>query len=81
MHLIFDESTPEEVKMLNDAFQEGSVDAELLLKCGGTIATWCASITFGGKDLKTVYVGSLRATQIPYFTSPIAGLPMVHWNE
>ena len=32
-------------------------------------------------DLRTAYIGSLRATTIPYFTSPVAGLPMVHWNE
>ena len=81
LHIIFDDSSPEEVKMLDDAFQAGTVETELLLQCGGGIATWCASITFGGQDLKTVYVGSLRATNIPYFQSPVAGLPMVHWNE
>ena len=81
LHIIFDDSSSAEVKMLNDAFQAGTVDTDLLLKCGGDIATWCASITFGGVDLKTVYVGSLRATNIPYFRSPVAGLPMVHWNE
>ena len=79
--MIFDDSNPEEVKKLDDAFQAGTVDAELLLSCGGEIATWCASVTFGGPDLKTVYVGSLRSTNLPYFTSPVAGLPMVHWNE
>ena len=26
-----------------------------------------------------VYVGSLLGTTIPYFRSPVAGLPMVHW--
>jgi hypothetical protein len=40
-----------------------------------------ASITFGGPDLKTAYIGSLRATSIPYFTSPVAGLPRVHWKK
>jgi len=81
LHIIFDDSSPEEVKKLDDAFQAEQVDADLLLSMGGEIATWCASVTFGGPDLKTVYVGSLRATNIPYFTSPVAGLPMVHWNE
>jgi sugar lactone lactonase YvrE len=81
LRIIFDDSTPEEVERLDTAFQNGTVDAELLLSCGGPIATWCASITFGGPDLQTVYVGSLRQTRIPYFRSPIAGLPMVHWNE
>ena len=45
----------------------------------GRIAPWMASITFGGADLRTVYLGSLRGTRIPYFRSPVAGLPMVHW--
>jgi gluconolactonase len=81
LHIIFDDSSPEEVKRMNDAFQSETVTADLLMEMGGKIATWCASITFGGPDLKTVYVGSLRATNLPYFTSPVAGLPMVHWNE
>jgi len=38
-----------------------------------------ASVTFGGPDLKTVYLGSLKGNCIPYFRSPVAGLPMVHW--
>lgn len=50
-----------------------------MLAAMGTIAPWTASITFGGPDLKTVYVGSLRGTRIPHFPSPVAGLPMVHW--
>lgn len=77
---IYDDSSPAEVKKLDDAFQAGTVNADLLLSCGGQVATWCASITFGGADLKTVYVGSLRQTKIPYFRSPVAGLPMVHWK-
>lgn len=81
LHIIFDDSNPAEVKRMDDAFQKEEVTAELLMEMGGEIATWCASVTFGGPDLKTVYVGSLRATNIPYFTSPVAGLPMVHWNE
>jgi hypothetical protein len=46
----------------------------------GSIAPWMASVTFGGADLKTVYIGSLMGTRIPYFAAPVAGLPMVHWK-
>lgn len=81
LRIIYDDSTPEEVERLDTAFQKGQVNAELLLSFGGPVATWCASITFGGPDLTTVYVGSLRQTKIPWFTSPVEGLPMVHWNE
>jgi hypothetical protein len=46
----------------------------------GSIAPWMASITFGGPDLRTVYLGSLLGTTIPFFRSPVPGLPMVHWK-
>ena len=81
LHYIFEDTTAEDIKRLDEAYQNDEVNAELLLSLGGPVATWCASITFGGPDLKTVYIGSLRQTKIPYFTSPVAGLPMVHWNQ
>jgi hypothetical protein len=40
-----------------------------------------SSITFGQADLKTAYIGSLKGTRIPYFKSPVAGLPMAHWKK
>lgn len=79
--MIFDDSSPQEVKRLDDAFQAGAVTTDVLLSCGGTIAPWCASLTFGSPNLRSVYVGSLRGTTIAYFASPVPGLPMVHWNE
>jgi sugar lactone lactonase YvrE len=62
------------------AFATGQpVPFELLLLCGGTVSPWLASVTFGGADLSTVYLGGLRSTSIPCLKSPVAGLPMVHW--
>lgn len=58
-----------------------AVRFETLSACGGSIAPWLASITFGGPDLRTVYLGSLRGTTLPAFTSPVPGLPMVHWDN
>lgn len=52
---------------------------ETLIACGGTICPWLASVTFGGPDLSTVYLGGLRSDSIPFFKSPVAGLAMVHW--
>ena len=54
---------------------------ETLMATGGPICNWLASVTFGGTDLKTVYLGGLRATNLPYFQSPVAGLPMSHWTH
>ncbi len=62
------------------AFASGDpVPFNILAACGGEIAPWLASVTFGGPDLSTVYLGSLRGTNLPCFRSPVPGLPMVHW--
>lgn len=66
-------------RALMAAFAQDAATPDLMLAAGGTIAPWFASVTFGGPDLRTVYVGSLRGTRIPCFRSPVAGLPMVHW--
>ena len=39
-----------------------------------------ASVTFGGPDLKTVYLGSLFGERIATFRSPIAGAAPLHWR-
>jgi sugar lactone lactonase YvrE len=39
-----------------------------------------SSITFGGPDLKTVYLGSLFGERIATFRSPIAGAAPPHWR-
>ena len=77
--ILLDDGKAEGARALEEAFQRDEVTPDHMLAAMGTIAPWTASITFGGPDLKTVYVGSLRGTRIPYFQSPVAGLPMVHW--
>lgn len=78
-HILLDDGKAEASHALEEAFQRDEIKPDHMLAAMGTVAPWTASITFGGPDLKTVYVGSLRGTRIPYFRSPIAGLPMVHW--
>lgn len=77
--LLDDDNDSEAGRAHMEAFRRDEATPELMLAAGGTIAPWMASVTFGGQDLKTVYVGSLRGTTIPYFRSPVAGLAMVHW--
>ena len=77
--ILLDMGDREKVQALDDAFYARGVTKEVLFATGRGIAPWTASVTFGGPDLKTVYIGSLRGSSIPYFASPVAGLPMVHW--
>lgn len=79
-HVILDDRNDDTGLALERAFVADRVTPDEMLAAGGTIAPWFASVTFGGPDLRTVYVGSLRGTRIPWFRSPIAGLPMVHWT-
>ncbi|MBU2646666.1 SMP-30/gluconolactonase/LRE family protein [bacterium] len=80
LKILLDDDNPVASQALKKAFEADEVTPELMLACGGTIAPWFASVTFGSADLKTVYIGSLRGTRIPYFRSPVAGLPMIHWK-
>ncbi|MEE9459366.1 MAG: SMP-30/gluconolactonase/LRE family protein [Candidatus Bathyarchaeia archaeon] len=79
LRIILDDGNPEAIDKLDRHFFTGKVQIDDMIACESSVAPWMASITFGGQDLKTVYVGTLKGTTIPYFTSPVAGLPMVHW--
>lgn len=77
---LLNDGDPQATARFETAFATGEpVSFERLIACGGTICPWLASVTFGGADLSTVYLGGLRADSIPCFASPVAGLPMVHW--
>jgi sugar lactone lactonase YvrE len=81
LRILLDEGDPARVAALEDAFIQNRVTEDVLFATGRGLAPWMASVTFGGPDLRTVYIGSLKGTRIPYFHAPVAGLPMVHWNE
>jgi gluconolactonase len=78
--VLLDDGDVEKVRVFEQHFFAGTMTPQVMGATSGTIAPLMASVTFGGKDLKTVYLGSLRGTTIPYFRSPVAGLPMVHWR-
>ena len=79
--LLLDEGDSKKVEDLEKAFFENKVDERVLFATGQGIAPWMASVTFGGPDLQTIYIGSLKGKRIPYFRAPAPGLPMVHWND
>ena len=79
--VLLDEGDLRRVEALEQAFFRSEVSEDLLFATGRGIAPWMASVTFGGPDLQTLYIGSLKGTRIPYFRAPVPGLPMVHWHE
>lgn len=77
---LLDDGDPAATARFEEAFAAGRpVPFDITLACGGTICPWLASVTFGGPNLTTVYLGGLRTSRIPSFASPVPGLPMVHW--
>ena len=75
-----DDGDPAATQRFEEVFASGaSVPFDVLMQTGGLLCSWLASVTFGGPDLTTVYLGGLRSPYIPFFESPVAGLPMVHW--
>jgi sugar lactone lactonase YvrE len=79
--VLLDEGDPAKVDALEQAFFQGQVNHDVLFATGCGVAPWMASVTFGGPDLQTAYIGSLRGSRIPYFRAPVPGLPMVHWHQ
>ncbi|MEO8597640.1 MAG: SMP-30/gluconolactonase/LRE family protein [Candidatus Solibacter sp.] len=81
MITLLDEGDPAKVDALEQQFFANHVTQDVLFATGNGIAPWMASVTFGGPDLRTAYIGSLKGKRIPFFTAPAPGLPMVHWNQ
>ncbi|MGE0153518.1 MAG: SMP-30/gluconolactonase/LRE family protein [Reyranellaceae bacterium] len=46
----------------------------------GALIHFPTSIAFGGEDLRTAYIGSLRMNRLARFRVPFPGLPLRHWR-
>ena len=78
---LLDAGNPEGARRFDEAFFAGTMTPEILGAGRGTLAPLMASVTFGGPDLRTVYIGSLMGTAIPSFRAPVAGLAPAHWRR
>ncbi|WP_454806005.1 SMP-30/gluconolactonase/LRE family protein [Paraburkholderia fungorum] len=78
---LLDDGNPEALARYEEHYRQGTTTPELMGACRGTLAPMMASITFGGPDLRTVYLGSLGGTTLASFRSPVAGLPLAHWRR
>jgi sugar lactone lactonase YvrE len=76
---LFCDGDPAATAALERAFAASALTFEIMGAAKGTAFPWMSSITFAGKDLKTVYIGALMANSLATFRSPVAGRPMLHW--
>lgn len=81
LKVLLDEGDPARVEALESQFFASHVTEDVLFATGQGIAPWMASVTFGGSELGTIYIGSLKGKRIPCFPAPVPGLPMVHWKN
>ena len=72
--IILDDGNKKAIDIAHNAFLKGQLTPEIIENSAGKIAPLMTSITFGGPDFKTVYIGSLLGKRIPFFKSPVTGL-------
>jgi hypothetical protein len=78
--IILDDGDPETIARAERRFAEHRFGrAEIDAGRDGVLGN-LASVTFGGADLRTVYLGSLFAERLATFRSPIAGARPPHWH-
>jgi len=61
------------------SYKANTLTIEELFACANAPLPLVTSITFGGPDLKTAYLGSLTNSRLATFKSPVAGLPLLYW--
>ena len=71
---------PEILKNIEDAFMSGQLDHEHINSMQTKTLQNISSITFGGPDRKTIYLGNLQGHSIYALKSPVAGIEPAHWH-
>lgn len=78
---VYEDSNPERVGAVEVALQQEKLGRDLIYSDDGTNLQNPTSIAFCGPDLTTAVIGSLTGTTLRTFESPVAGMPLQHWNS
>lgn len=79
-HVVFEEANVPLLETFEGKIASGQATPMDMAATVGKTLQLVTSVTFGGPDLRTVYVGSLGMSRLPTFRSPFPGLPMRHWK-
>ena len=79
-HVVFEELNEQLLSTFEGKVVDGQAQPTDMAATAGKTLQLVTSVTFGGPDLKTVYIGSLGMSKLPTFQSPVAGLAMRHWK-
>ncbi|MGH2510554.1 MAG: SMP-30/gluconolactonase/LRE family protein [Ktedonobacteraceae bacterium] len=79
-HVVFEDINQEFLTAFEERLRTRTAQPIDMLMAAGKTLQMVTSVTFGGPDLRTVYLGTLGMHSLPTFRSPVAGLPMRHWH-
>lgn len=77
--LVIDDSNPQHIAWVEDAYLTGTMGRPHLDKAVGRKLKNISSLAFGGSDLQTAFLGCLLDDCIYTYRSPVAGHPPSHW--
>jgi gluconolactonase len=79
-HVVFEEANEALLASFGEKIASGTAQPTDMAATAGQTLQLITNVTFGGPDLRTVYIGSLAMNRLPTFRSPAPGLPMHHWK-
>ena len=79
-HVVFEDANHEFLTTFEEKLRARTAQPVDMSMAAGKTLQLVTSVTFGAPDLRTVYIGTLGMNSLPTFRSPIAGLPMRHWQ-
>jgi sugar lactone lactonase YvrE len=79
--VILEDADPAHIAWTEQAYRADELGRPHLDKPAGRRLANISSLAFGGKDLRTAYLGCLLGDSIATFLSPVAGHPPVHWTH
>jgi sugar lactone lactonase YvrE len=78
--LLLEDNDPEYLDDIERRLEAGTLRREDVQNVPSKLLKNIASVTFGGADLRTVYLGSLGGDSLAVLRSPVAGEPLPHWS-
>ncbi|MFL5706821.1 MAG: SMP-30/gluconolactonase/LRE family protein, partial [Ktedonobacteraceae bacterium] len=74
-HVVFEEANEALLASFGEKIASGTAQPTDMAATAGQTLQLITNVTFGGPDLRTVYIGSLAMSRLPTFRSPVPGLP------
>ena len=78
--LMLEDADPAHTDWVEAAYLAGTMGRPHLDQAAGRILRNISSLAFGGRDLRTAYLGCLLGDAIAHFRAPVAGHPPRHWH-